>query len=220
MAYDFNGTTQYVSGTSSPLGNRPTAYTMSCWVKAPAQLNSFVFALSNSTNNNYAIAIGCGGVNGTTNSAQVRFFARSEDPTVGAGNINLGGGTAFDNTFHHIAISWDNSTGRLYVDGAEVVSGGSMGTLQDLNRIGIGAFVRASIALHFDGEIAECGMWSATLTQPEIASLAKGMTCNLVRPQSLAFYAPLMRNLQDVKGGLTLTNNNTATVANHPRVYR
>jgi hypothetical protein len=54
---------------------------------------------------------------------------------------------------------------------------------------------------------------------PEIASLAAGMTCDKVRPQSLVFYAPLVRNLQDVKGGLTITNNNSATVAAHPRVY-
>jgi hypothetical protein len=48
---------------------------------------------------------------------------------------------------------------------------------------------------------------------------ADGMTCDKIRPQSLVFYAPLVRDLIDVKGGLTITNNNTATVANHPRVY-
>jgi hypothetical protein len=41
-----------------------------------------------------------------------------------------------------------------------------------------------------------------------------------VRPQSLRFYAPLIRDLQDVRGGLTITNTNSATVANHPRVYK
>jgi hypothetical protein len=57
------------------------------------------------------------------------------------------------------------------------------------------------------------------LTAAEIASLAKGMTCDKVRPESLVFYAPLVRDLIDAKGGLTITNNNGATVANHPRVY-
>jgi hypothetical protein len=66
---------------------------------------------------------------------------------------------------------------------------------------------------------AEVGIWNAALTAAEIASLAKGMTCDKIRPQNLVFYAPLVRNLQDVKGGLTITNNNGATVANHPRVY-
>jgi hypothetical protein len=67
--------------------------------------------------------------------------------------------------------------------------------------------------------IAEVGIWNAALTADEIASLADGMTCDKVRPQSLVFYVPLVRDLQDVRGGLSITNNNTATVANHPRVY-
>jgi hypothetical protein len=76
-----------------------------------------------------------------------------------------------------------------------------------------------TINLFFAGRIAEAGVWNAALTDAEIASLADGMTCDKVRPQSLVFYAPLVRDLIDAKGGLTITNNNTATVANHPRVY-
>ena len=71
----------------------------------------------------------------------------------------------------------------------------------------------------FTGDIAEVGIWNVALTAAEIASLAKGMTCDKIRPQSLVFYAPLVRNLTDQKGGLTITNNNGATVATHPRVY-
>ena len=66
---------------------------------------------------------------------------------------------------------------------------------------------------------AEVGIYNAALTAAEVAALAKGMTCDKVRPQSLVFYAPLVRDLIDAKGGLTITNNNGATVANHPRVY-
>ena len=67
--------------------------------------------------------------------------------------------------------------------------------------------------------MAEVGVWNVALTAAEIASLAKGMTPDKIRPQNLVFYAPLVRNLIDQKGGLALTNNNGATVANHPRVY-
>lgn len=62
-------------------------------------------------------------------------------------------------------------------------------------------------------------MWNVALTAAEIASLADGMTCDKVRPQSLVFYAPLVRDLIDVTGGEIFTNTNGATVANHPRVY-
>lgn len=73
--------------------------------------------------------------------------------------------------------------------------------------------------MNFNGGIAEVGIWSAALTGNEIDSLVKGMTCDKIRPQSLVFYAPLVRDLIDQKGGLTITNNNGATVANHPRIY-
>jgi hypothetical protein len=69
------------------------------------------------------------------------------------------------------------------------------------------------------GLIAEVGIWNAALTAEEVASLANGMTCDKIRPQNLVFYAPLVRDLVDQKGGLTITNTNSATVANHPRVY-
>ena len=62
-------------------------------------------------------------------------------------------------------------------------------------------------------------MWNAALTDAEIASLAKGYKPTRIRPQSLVFYAPLIRDLQDTRGSLAITNNNSATVANHPRVY-
>ena len=79
--------------------------------------------------------------------------------------------------------------------------------------------LRGSIGGYYDGVVAEVGVWNAVLTAAEVASLAKGMTCDKVRPQSLVFYAPLIRDLIDAKGGLTITNNNGATVANHTRVY-
>ena len=69
------------------------------------------------------------------------------------------------------------------------------------------------------GQIAEVGIWNVALTAAEIASLSKGMTCDKVRPESLVFYAPLVRDLIDAKGGLAITNNNGATVAPHPRIY-
>ncbi len=70
-----------------------------------------------------------------------------------------------------------------------------------------------------DGLMAEVGIWNAALTAAEVASLAKGMTCDKVRPQSLVFYAPLVRDLIDARGGRAITNNNGATVAAHTRVY-
>ena len=126
------------------------------------------------------------------------------------------------NTWHHACGVYDSTASRTaYLDG------GNSGTDTTsvigpmvVNTLTIaGRFNGGSIGLFAIGLIAEVGIWNAALTAAEIASLAKGMTCDKIRPQSLVFYAPLVRNLQDVKGGLTITNNNAATVANHPRVY-
>lgn len=68
------------------------------------------------------------------------------------------------------------------------------------------------------GDFAEIAVWQATLTAAEVASLAKGFSPRKVRPQSLVYYSPLVRELQDVARGVALTNTDT-TVSNHPRVY-
>jgi hypothetical protein len=79
--------------------------------------------------------------------------------------------------------------------------------------------IGGSYGLYADGKIADAAIWNVALTAAEIASLAKGISPRLIRPQSLVFYAPLIRDLIDVKGGLALTNVNTATVSPHPRIY-
>jgi hypothetical protein len=68
------------------------------------------------------------------------------------------------------------------------------------------------------GDFAELGMWHATLNAAEIASLGKGISCDKLRPQSLVYYTPLVRDIQDIARGMTLTNTNS-TVAAHPRIY-
>jgi hypothetical protein len=92
--------------------------------------------------------------------------------------------------------------------------------LAGINKIAIGAAVVANaLSVFLSGKASECALWAAALTDAEIVSLAKGFKPTRIRPQSLVFYAPLVRNLQDLRGALAITNVNTATVADHPRVY-
>lgn len=72
----------------------------------------------------------------------------------------------------------------------------------------------------FNGDISEVAIYNVALTDAEVISLANGFKPTRVRPQNLRFYLPLIRNLQDIRNALTLTNNNSSTPANyHPRVY-
>jgi hypothetical protein len=83
----------------------------------------------------------------------------------------------------------------------------------------IGAF--ASGNSNFSGEIAEAAVWNVALTDQEMASLAAGCSPLRVRPSALVFYAPLSPGVFDYRAGVTITNNNTSTVAaDHPRIYR
>ncbi len=122
--------------------------------------------------------------------------------------------------YHGASVFSANNSRTSYVN---AVSGGANTTtvnVTDIDTLSIGSGYSNSTSNNpINGRMCEVGIWSAALTAEEIASLAKGMTCDKVRPQNLVFYAPLVRDLIDAKGGLTITNNNTATVATHPRVY-
>ena len=128
------------------------------------------------------------------------------------------------NTWNHFAASTASASANDF----KIYANGTQGTNQITGNTLTSAITNAIVpqingrngANNLSGfSAAEVGIWTAALTAAEIASLAKGMTCDKVRPQNLVFYAPLVRNLQDAKGGLTITNNNSATAANHPRVY-
>jgi hypothetical protein len=127
------------------------------------------------------------------------------------------------NTWNHACgVFANNSSRTIYLNGGNNVTNSTLANVTGLNNITIGSRFASGIfsaASCLDGIIAEVGIWNAALTQPEIASLAKGITCDKIRPQNLVFYAPLIRDLQDTKGGLGITNNNGATVADHPRIY-
>lgn len=229
MAYNFTAaSSQYLNTTASPLGTGQLGnHTISMILRgAPANPISSIFSISRSSDsggiNNPAIVI-------QNNNGLVRYFLRSNsspDGTAWNGNNSntaggLEGGTAFDNSSHHLCCTLSSSTSLIYVDGVNTASNtaASVPTQIGMDRLGIGAFVRGNVLQYYSGQIAEVGIWNAALTAAEIASLAKGMTCDKIRPQSLVFHAPLVRDLNDQKGGLTITNNGGATVANHPRIY-
>lgn len=132
--------------------------------------------------------------------------------------------TATTNTWNHFAASTESASTNDF----KIYANGTQGTNQ-ITGNNLTSAITNAIVPQINGRngannlgtfsASEVGIWNAALTAAEIASLAKGMTCDKVRPQSLVFYAPLVRNLQDARGGLAITNNGGATVTTHPRVY-
>jgi hypothetical protein len=80
------------------------------------------------------------------------------------------------------------------------------------------------LGVYFKGHLAESAIWAAELTAAEIEQLAAGYSPLCVRPQSLVFYAPLFGrggaagNEEEWVGGRTLTQNDSPTVTDHPRI--
>jgi len=209
MAYDLNGTNQRLTPSSAPVTGPP--FTMACWFNTDnvTALRALLTLTVSTSNNQYETLYLAGNV--ANDPLRILSNANNIIVTTTAG-VTQG-------QWHHgcFVASATNSR-KVFLDGGNSASSSSSYTPVGINTFDIGCFKNLSTEF-FDGRMAEVGIWNVGLADDEVTSLAKGMTCDKVRPQSLVFYAPLVRDLIDAKGGLTITNNNTATVANHPRVY-
>jgi hypothetical protein len=208
MAYSFNGGSQSLTTTSNA-GVTGTPMTLAAWIYPTNTVTSVAIALGKSAGSDrYTLVYYAAG-----------FEVRAQVNGNGSGAANAGTQTTA-NSWRHMAAVFTSTTSRqAFYNGVGGTVDTALITTGTIDSIVIGARYATTLGAYFPGRIAECGVWNTDLTAAEIASLADGMTCDKVRPQSLVFYAPLVRDLQDVRGGLTITNNNTATVANHPRVY-
>ena len=70
------------------------------------------------------------------------------------------------------------------------------------------------------GEIAEVGIWPAVLSAADMNALTSRFSPVFVRLRALAFYAPLVRGLQELLNGCTLTAYNSPGTGEHPPIRR
>jgi len=197
MAYALNN---ILTTTSAPVTAAPL--TIAAWFYNPASTNGNIFGLVNDVNSNgfYMYA-------GSDNKLYA-YIKDSSGTTSWAATVNY-----TPNVWNHACAVYTSTTSRtIYLNAGSASTNSVNRSGATPARIWIGASTFPV------ARIAECGIWNAALTVAEVASLAKGMTCDKIRPQSLVFYAPLVRDLIDQKGGLAITNNG-ATIATHPRVY-
>ena len=210
MAYNFAAaSSQSLEITSAPVTNVPL--TMCAWFKDPATANygNLVSLGTQNSVNRYALFYGSGANN-------IAALASSSGTVAPA--LTTTGPSA--NTWAHACGVFTSTTSRTaYINAGSAGTNTISVTVGTPSNFVIAARYNPSLGAYFTGQIAEVGIWNAALTAEEIASLAKGMTCDKIRPQSLVFYAPLVRDLIDTKGGLTITNNNGTIVADHPRIY-
>ena len=115
---------------------------------------------------------------------------------------------------HAVGLASSTTSRTVYYDGGNSASTSHPHTVEELQFTNMLALEGATT-----GAVAEVAMWNAALNADEVLSLSKGFKPSRVRPQSLVYYAPLIRNVQDIRAARAITDNNIATVAAHPRVY-
>lgn len=201
MAYTFNGTDQYLSA-AYPGVSGGAARTIAFWFRTTANnVRQFVFA--------------CGG---DTSYARLALeFGDSGSPfSLNVYSTAYNGTTVpVINTWYHIAITYDGSVLKLFVNGTQEISQTVSLTTSTTN-FNIGRFYGAS--LYFGGQLAEFAKWEVALSAGEITALAAGFSPAVVRNDSLEFHAPLIRELHELREAATITNNNSAGIADHPRI--
>ena len=205
MARNFNGTSARIHISSAVVSAAP--YTMACWFRTTnmTQVSALLSLTSSSTQ--YSTLFFRGDIAGDP----IDLLAEAG----GAQKRSRSTTGCTSGKWHHACGVLASSTSRtVYLDG------GSNATNTDacsptLNQTEIGAFRSSS---WFAGDIAEVGVWNVALTAAEVASLAKGVSPALVRPQSLVTCLPLIRDVVDVRSATGFTDVNT-TAANHTRMY-
>ena len=105
---------------------------------------------------------------------------------------------------------------HIFLDGSK--DSGTVSTPINLDSISIGRLGDSSPSNYTNGSLAEIGIWAVALTDAEVACLAAGFAPPLMRPQSLEFYAPLVREDVELIGGLSFSTGGTPTVDDHPRI--
>lgn len=207
MAYDFDTTNRY-QGNSTPVTAYP--FTLAAWFNADVL-----------TGGKTILCLGTSG--GAT--AQQRIYA---SPTAvhaeseAAATTSTAASTAAPSltTWHHACGVFESDTDRrAFLDGGNKgTDATSRGWATFINRTVIGQRLRnGNYGLGMDGRIAETAVWNISLTDDEVLALGRGIRPSLIRPQNLVFYAPLIREVIDLRAARALTATNAPAQSDHTR---
>lgn len=128
------------------------------------------------------------------------------------------------NTWHHGCAVFDSSTSRTaYIDGANSANNTTSKTPSGINSFAIGRNNDQTPGAYVSGDVAEAAIWSATLTDAQVASLATGISPLLVRAENLENYWSILGNNSasgeiDVIARYALTWTGSPTKSAHPRM--
>jgi len=173
--------------------------TISCWLYAATLNNRTILSVFNGANYHRLMYLTTAGTALARSRAGGTFASAQQAGLTAA-------------AWHHVVGVWTSSTSRqVFIDG----SGGAVDTTSKT----VGSVTSGDVATVINGghTIADVSIWDVALTQDEITSLSKGFSGSLIRPASLQFHAPLIRNRLNV-AGQSVSESGTITVEDHPPI--
>lgn len=216
MAYTFNGTSQYLReqcSTNALASAWPI--TLFCRAKSSALTATQIAAAYIYANSPY---------NGLLNYLD---GASVGDPVA----FQRFGAALIESSVSYSGGGWISFAGRgssntvFDIDAENTVTTGPTTSTSWANAsdIQIGARLTPSFANGLNGSVACVALWTALLDDAEVRSLVAGFSPRRVRPQSLRWYAPLIRELVVPKRAVNptsaLANTASSTVSDQPRSY-
>lgn len=157
-------------------------------------------------------------VSGTEGGDPIRVWANNgAGPTTDAKTTS----GPIANKWHHALGVWNASNDRrAYLDGGNKGTNSENISPASVRYIHIGSVYFSSVLYYHDGQISESAIWNVALTDKDAMSLATGVSPLAIRPESILFYWPLIRNnTRDIINGLPLTAYNSPAIVRHPRVF-
>lgn len=213
MARVFNGSNQYLSASSTLLGDEPLSLLVGAKPSGLTGTQCVLGLGNNGSNGNFFQ-----GFVGTGPAGPVAL----KNNDAGTGNATATAGASLaDGAWGQIAAVFrDNASRDSYLDGADKGSNTTSRTDPTPDFISVGALRRSSVGSYFAGAVAEVYVLRSAPTDAQVACLGKGINAiDVVGIGSIAAWYPLLRDGDSnrVAGGYPdLTATNSPTTEAHP----
>ncbi len=213
MALLFNdGASEYATYAGAVVAAPPL--TMACWALSDDDAaNQCLLSIGSSITTDRYVLEALGGVGGDP----LRAFA--EGTAFGGASTSTG---FTEGTWFHAAAVFSATNARaVYLNGAGKGTDTVDVTVSSPNRTSIGTSYSPGLERYMSGRIAAAAIWSAALSDAEIAALALGLSPHRMRPGSLVDYWPLWGlhspEISATAGGHAMTLVGPVA-ANHPAI--
>lgn len=162
---------------------------------------------------------------GTTGTSGYWGLQHLASQVLAADTLNNGGSgsgnpqtvnTSTLNAWNYATVVFNASNDRsLYLNSGSVATSTANATPVTPTQLNVG--INGDLSTPFDGYIQDAAIWDIALTAADVAMLHQGISPELVRPENLQFYTPLIRGLQNLAGPI-IAETGTVPVQPHNRV--